>query len=191
MNLLLNSLNGNLNYIKALNTKKNILVSGLTDSAKAFFALATCASSNESGLIVTKSIQSAKKMAYDLEFFSSEHEVCFLPNVPINYYEVSTQSHEIENERIGIFRKIRDGKRVIVVTTVDAIVESVLEESLNIDSNTKIKVGTNTSIEELTELFLKLGYVRYDKVEGKGTFSIRGDIVDIFPVNMDMPCRKI
>ena len=43
--------------------------------------------------------------------------------------------------------------------------------------------------EELTELFLKLGYVRYDKVEGKGTFSIRGDIVDIFPVNMDMPCR--
>lgn len=189
MNLLLNSLNGNLNYIKALNTKKNILVSGLTDSAKAFFALATCVSSNESGLIVTKSIQSAKKMAYDLEFFSSEHEVCFLPNVPINYYEVSTQSHEIENERIGIFRKIKDGKRVIVVTTVDAIVESVLEESLNIDSNTKIKVGTNTSIEELTELFLKLGYVRYDKVEGKGTFSIRGDIVDIFPVNMEMPCR--
>lgn len=69
MNLLLNSLNGNLNYIKALNTKNNILVSGLTDSAKAFFALATCASSNESGLIVTKSIQSAKKNGVRLGVF--------------------------------------------------------------------------------------------------------------------------
>ena len=189
MNSIVNSLNGNKDYVKMLKDSNSYLITGLNDSAKALIALSACAVKNKSGIIILKSVQSAKKMVYDLEFFNDEYDICYLPSTPINYYNVSTESREEENQRINVYKKILENKKVIVVTTVDFVMQNVLSESLNITTNFKLKNSDKTDIETLVKTFTSLGYTRYDAVEGKGTFSVRGDIVDIFPVNMDNPCR--
>ena len=43
----------------------------------------------------------------------------------------------------------------------------------------KLKVGQEHNLEKLKETLVKLGYERYDVIEGKGQFSVRGGIVDI------------
>lgn len=43
----------------------------------------------------------------------------------------------------------------------------------------KLKVGQELNLEELKETLVKLGYERYELIEGKGQFSIRGGILDI------------
>ncbi len=37
----------------------------------------------------------------------------------------------------------------------------------------------------ITSSLSAMGYVRQDAVEGKGTFSVRGDILDVYPINTD------
>ena len=43
----------------------------------------------------------------------------------------------------------------------------------------KLKVGDTIQLDELKEKLVLLGYERYDLIEGKGQFSVRGGIIDI------------
>ena len=190
MDLLLESINGNVEYARKIKKEKNLLITGLTDSAKAYIALAICATKNDNScVIITKTVQSAKKLIYDLSFFYDEEKICFLPSYELNYYDMSSESHELENERISVLRKVLDGKKIVVVTTMENAVTNILKENIVVNSNIKISNTSTYSIDFLINKFIELGYKRYDKVEGKGTFSVRGEIVDIFPVNMESPCR--
>ncbi len=190
MNLLLESINGNIEYSKKIENERKLLITGLTDSAKAYIALAICATKNDkSCVIITKTVQSAKKLIYDLSFFYDEENICFLPSYELNYYDMSSESHEIENERINVLKKVLDRKKLIIVTTMENAITNILKENVVVNSNIKISNTSSYSIDFLINKFIELGYKRYDKVEGKGTFSVRGEIVDIFPINMDSPCR--
>ena len=57
------------------------------------------------------------------------------------------------------------------------------------ENNIKFVSGQEYNFNELAQKFANLGYVRCDMVSKKGEFSIRGDIVDIYPINADMPIR--
>ena len=189
MNAVLDSLNGNLDYIKILNNKNTSLITGLNDSAKAMFALAICVSKKSSGLILTKTLRNAQKIVGDLNFFNSNYKVCYLPSYDLNYYDISSESREDENERINIFKKVLDKENIIVVSTVENFMQNILKESININSFLKVSNSDNINLTDLIKSITKLGYEKCDSVCGKGTFSVRGEILDVFPVNMDLPVR--
>ncbi len=49
----------------------------------------------------------------------------------------------------------------------------------------------NDAIERdvVLEQLVTIGYERVDQVEQRGHFAVRGDILDIYPVNSDHPIR--
>ena len=49
--------------------------------------------------------------------------------------------------------------------------------------------GEETEFSSVAAKLTKMGYVRCFEVETKGTFALRGDILDIFPVNLENPVR--
>ncbi|MBO4940352.1 MAG: transcription-repair coupling factor [Clostridia bacterium] len=49
--------------------------------------------------------------------------------------------------------------------------------------------GEETDFSTLTARLIQMGYVRAYEVESKGVFALRGDILDIYPVNLDNPIR--
>lgn len=53
---------------------------------------------------------------------------------------------------------------------------------------TLIKDG-DASQTQVVSALVKMGYARVDSVESKGTFSLRGDILDVFSVNEENPVR--
>ena len=46
-------------------------------------------------------------------------------------------------------------------------------------------IERDTALEQL----VTIGYERVDQVEQRGHFAVRGDILDIYPVNSDNPIR--
>ena len=52
-----------------------------------------------------------------------------------------------------------------------------------------LKKGEDYDYSALSENLVKLGYVREYAADSKGSFAIRGDILDIFPVNSENPLR--
>lgn len=41
------------------------------------------------------------------------------------------------------------------------------------------KVGDKCNLEEIKQKLINLGYQRFDLIDGRGEFSVRGDIIDI------------
>ena len=66
-----------------------------------------------------------------------------------------------------------------LVTTVEAVMQKMISKESLYKNALKLKVGDSLNLDELKEKLVSLGFERYDLIEGKGQFSIRGGIVDI------------
>lgn len=57
------------------------------------------------------------------------------------------------------------------------------------NSSLRIKKGDEIVPEYLQKRLVDLGYTRLDAIEEAGQFAVRGDVIDIFPLNSDLPYR--
>ncbi len=56
-------------------------------------------------------------------------------------------------------------------------------------SSLSLKKGDNIDPEELQSSLARIGYTRVDSVEEGGQFAVRGDVIDVFPINSELPYR--
>ena len=79
-----------------------------------------------------------------------------------------------------------DGKKIIVSPFSTLL--NPLPTQKNLESST-IKLKDNLNLSEFADLLIRFGYECVDIVESVGEFSIRGEVIDIYGVNMDDPVR--
>ncbi len=179
-----------INNITKNNNKDNINItlSGVVDSQKAFLEYAIASQLKRSILIVCSNNMSATKMIQDLKFFS-DMEIIYFPAKQLIYYDIESQSKEIENQRMYAIKKIFERGNKIVVTTIDALLTPLNKNIKESKKSINLKKDDKINLDNITQDLLKLGYQRTELVEGKGQFCIRGGLVDIFQVESDKPYR--
>ena len=79
-----------------------------------------------------------------------------------------------------------DGKKIIISPFSTLL--NPLPTQKNLESST-IKLKDNLNLNEFADLLIRFGYECVDIVESVGEFSIRGEVIDIYGVNMDDPVR--
>ena len=106
---------------------------------------------------------------------------------PVFYDIVS--SHDIEYERISTLNSLLENELDCVVTTPDAALQYTIPMTKLLSNNITIKTGQEFAVDKLAKILDSSGYIRCSLVDGKGQFSIRGGIVDVFPPQFDSPIR--
>ena len=127
--------------------------------------------------IITYNEIQAKKIYENLQYFTDK--VVLFPKKEIVTYDYVAESKDIPYERIETLNKIVSKKNLIVVTTIEALMQKIPSKEIIYKNKLEFKVGESYNLEEIKQKLVKLGYSRYDLIEGKGQFSVRGDIVDI------------
>ncbi len=168
-------------YIQEIEEKNSpITVSGLSDVGKVQFEYSTKQSLNRPICIVTYNEIEARKIIKDLRYFTNEfEEVLYFPKREIASYDYIAESKDLPYERIDVLNKIQKGKAEIVVTTVEALMQKMIPKSSLYKNCLEFKVGKRYSLEDVKQNLILLGYERNDLIEGKGQFSVRGDIIDV------------
>ena len=168
-------------YIQEIEEKNSpITISGLSDVGKIQFAYSTKQSLNRPICIVTYNEIEARKIVKDLSYFTNEfEEVLYFPKREIASYDYIAESKDLPYERIEVLNKIQKKKAKIVVTTVEALMQKMITKSSLYKNCLEFKVGKRYSLEEVKQNLILLGYERNDLIEGKGQFSVRGDIIDV------------
>lgn len=94
-----------------------------------------------------------------------------------------------EHTRIAALTAVQQGDcRVIVASAESFLQPTISPESLR--SHTIVLHQNDTAdLIALSQQLIDCGYVRGAAVSGAGQFSIRGDILDVFPVQMQAPVR--
>ena len=175
-----------LNSIK--NKEKQLSITGLTDAAKAHVIYSLYNYSNVRPVVVCPNVTMAKKMIQDMKFYT-DTEIVFLPAREVIYYDVDVQSRETNNARVYALSKLVNNEDVILVTTTEALLQPMLPKTEYVGLHIKMKLGDTLNLNELISKLIKLGYTREELVAAKGQFSVRGGIVDIFPVESTVPYR--
>ena len=165
-------------YIKNIENKKSpIVISGLTDVGISHMISATKEFAKKPICIITYNEMQAKKLVEDLKYFTDK--VIFLPKKEIVTYDYIAESKDLPYERIEALNKIQENKINIVVTTIEAVMQKMISKKELYKNILKFKIGDQYNLEELKQKLVDLGYVRYDLIDGRGKFSVRGGIVDI------------
>ncbi|MBQ8043967.1 MAG: transcription-repair coupling factor [Clostridia bacterium] len=175
-----------LNSIK--NKEKDLSITGLTDASKAHVIYSLYNYSNVRPVVVCPNVTSAKKFIQDMKFYT-DREIVFMPAREVIYYDVDVQSRETNNARVYAISKLVSNEEIIFVTTTEALLQPMLTKSEYKGLNISLKLGDSINLNEVIEKLLKLGYSREELVAAKGQFSVRGGIIDIFPVEANMPYR--
>ena len=154
-----------------------IMLSGLTDAGKIHMAYSTRFYVEKPICIITYNELQAKRIIKDLDFFGET--VRMFPKRDIVSFDFLTESKDILYKRISVLNNIVQKKNKIIVTTIEAAMQKMIKKESLYKNVLSLKVGDTYDLEELKEKLVLLGYERYDLIEGKGQFSVRGGIVDI------------
>ena len=164
--------------LKKIESKQSpILVSGLVSVGEAQIAEAIHKFGKKSILILTYNEIQAKQLYEDLSYYNED--VVFFPKKEIVTYDYIAESKDLPYERIEALNKIVSKKKQIVITTIEAVIQKLPAKKSLYKNELKIKVGESYNLEEIKKKLVNLGYSRYDLIEGRGQFSVRGGIVDI------------
>ena len=154
-----------------------IMLSGLTDVGKIHFAYSTGFYSEKPICIITYNELQAKKIIKDFEIFG-ETARYFSKRDTVSFDYIA-ESKDLLYKRISVLNNIVKKQNKIVVTTIEAAMQKMIKKESLYKHVLSLKVGDVFDLELLKEKLVLLGYERYDLIEGKGQFSVRGGIVDI------------
>ena len=127
--------------------------------------------------IITYNEIVAERLVKNLSFFTDK--AVFLPKKEILTYDYVAESKNLPYERIDVFNKIYEGKNAIIVTSIETIAQKIISKKALYKDTLRFKVGDICNIEEVKQKLVNLGYERFELIDGRGEFSIRGGIIDI------------
>ncbi|QGG48706.1 transcription-repair coupling factor [Heliorestis convoluta] len=164
-------------------------VVGLSTSQKTLLMATMVRQSSRPLFVVTYSAYQAKKMIEDLQTFLPDEEILFFPATEVMPYEVLSSSHELATQRLRVLTRLARKEPVTVVTTVDALLKKLVPPRVMERSLLSFSCGQIMNIGNIVSELHDLGYERAPLVERRGQFSLRGGILDIYPMNQEVPAR--
>ncbi len=162
------------------NVKKGtnpIMLSGLTDVGKVHLAYSTKFYAEKPICIITYNEMQARKIIKDLSYFKDN--VKFFKKRDITSFDYLAESKDNLYDRIEILNSILNNEKPIIVTTIEAVMQKMVSKESLYKNTITIKKDSTIKLDEIKEKLVLLGYERYDLIEGKGQFSVRGGIIDI------------
>lgn len=157
--------------------KSPIAISGLTALSEAMIISKITENINKPTLIITYNEVQAKNLVNDFKFFTDK--IAFFPKKEIVTYDYVAESKNLPYERIEVLNKIHDNKNIIIVASIEAVNQKIISKENLYKNAMTLKVGDICKIEDLKSKLVKLGYERFDLIDGRGEFSVRGGIIDI------------
>jgi transcription-repair coupling factor (superfamily II helicase) len=168
---------------------KNIDISGLAGAARSFLAALLFERRGKSLLVVCPEEKDAKAFASDLSLFMGGDKVLHYPSLDFFAIDMFALEKEESLERLAVLTSLQIGTEAVIVASAAALMQKVMPFSEFNQYLQIISTGDTVNREQFCGQLLAGGYTRVSLVEERGEFSVRGNILDIFPPTEKCPLR--
>ena len=134
-------------------------------------------------LYITADGVSARKAAAAISAISGEEAVLVTAKDDVLLYKQAV-SRDALFARLTAAEKIYGGARMVVCD-----IEAAMQLFPSRMQAVQLVSGEDYDYSSLPAKLVSMGYTREYEVEAKGSFAVRGDILDIFPINCENPVR--
>ena len=164
-------------------------VYGLGGSAKSAYAAHVLAKTDKNAVIVVPTTEQVNGWLTDLQYFSPHLRVYTYPLVQHTVFTTTTKSLELAAKQMEALTALCGSRQAVVVATAEEAAQFVTAPQKIDDAVLSFKVGEDYEREAILSGLVSGGYERSDLVDRRGLFSVRGDIIDIYPLNEKEPIR--
>ncbi|MEH7354751.1 transcription-repair coupling factor [Neobacillus drentensis] len=168
---------------------KEQLVAGLSGSSRTVLTASIYEQMQRPIMLVTHNLLQAQKLYDDIVNLLSEKEVFLFPANELIAAELSIASPELKAQRIEALNHWSKSKQGILIVPIAGLKKLIPPKSLWKQYQLPLTVGEDINIDKLLITFVKMGYVRAEMVTTPGEFSVRGGIIDIYPLTEADPLR--
>ena len=139
-------------------------------------------------LIVVSTFNRAKRLATDLSFFSARN-IYVLPQEEETFVQYEAKSNDDLLARMKVLRAVANEDDCVVIAPVTGAIRKLPPKEIFEENVLELKLGQDVDIDDIRQRLSVMGYERVHMIEGRGEYSIRGGIIDIFTPDSDDPYR--
>ena len=141
----------------------------------------------EQVLIVTYDDTRADQLYQDYRFY--DRNVFIYPAKDVLFYYADVHGNLAARKRLEIIKRIQDKERTVIILTVEGLMDRIPRPDAVRNSSINFSVGEEIRIPTVQRQLTEMGYDQVALVEIAGQFSVRGGIIDIFPLTEECPVR--
>ncbi|MBD7966203.1 transcription-repair coupling factor [Fictibacillus norfolkensis] len=168
---------------------KEQLVAGLSGSARTMLISSLHENTGKPQLVVTHNLFQAQKLYEDLTSLLSEDEVYLYPVNDLISSEMAISSPELKSQRIEALNQLSRSFKGVIITPVAGLRRYLPPVEVWEKAGLSFQVGEDIDSDEVLKKLVAMGYERSSMVQTPGEFSVRGGIIDIYPLTEKNPVR--
>ena len=185
------------------NNEKDQVLLGVTGSGKTFTMAHVINSLNRPALVMAPNKTLAAQLYGEMKDFFPENAVeyfvsyydyyqpeAYVPRSDTYIEKESSINDQIDRMRHSATRALLERKDVIIVASVSCIYGIGSVETYS-KMTVTLKEGQEFPRQKLLRQFTELQYTRNDMSFVRGTFRVRGDIIEIFPAHLETVAWRI
>lgn len=177
------------NFIKAVPQAKNSMLTGVNFGAFNLIIRELLHRLQQPILIVASDENRAQQIYSSLVELFEENMVHFFPVEPLLETQAAVSSLDELSQRLDAMSFLLTKQKGIVISTPQAL-QYPLPAAIKFKANSlTLKVNQVCNLSKICDFLVRCGYKRDDLVENPGEFALRGDILDIYPINIAYPYR--
>ena len=138
-------------------------------------------------LVITHNEVRAKELVEDLKLY--DHDVMYYPAKDFIFYSADVHGQAIVKERLKVIKRLLEKEPLTVVTTLDGGMDYCLPFERYQENRIHVAEEEILDLEEFKKNLVAIGYENTGQVQKEGEFSVRGGIIDVFPLTEEGPYR--
>jgi len=170
--------------------ERRIAIPSLKGSSPALLVAELVRAGLENPLVIASTQEAAEEFCRELTFFSGgDLHAALFPAWDVVPFSAASPHPDVTGARLDTLFRLQNGLSRITVMPVAAALQRVLPWKTLNDASCYLLPGEEFDRDELLARLVRMGYANVPLVEDRGTFAVRGGILDIFPPNLPTPVR--
>ncbi len=165
------------------------LLTGMSGSARSLFMAGVHEYTGRNTVVITHNQLQAQKLFEDLSSLLPSEQVHLFPVNETIAAELSVASPELRAQRLNVMNYFANGGKGTLVVPLAGIKKLLPTKQEWLAAQTTLSIGSEVNMADLTKTLVSNGYSRNQMVSAPGEFSVRGGIIDIYPLTEDNPFR--
>ena len=139
-------------------------------------------------LVLTYNEIRARELYEDAQAFLAASPSLY-PARDLLFWGADVSGSLLARQRMQILKQLLETGSAFVVTTADALLDRLSSPSFLKKNVVRLETGAEHDLAELSRKLVEIGFVRADVVEMPGEFTVRGGILDLYPLTEENPVR--
>jgi transcription-repair coupling factor (superfamily II helicase) len=139
--------------------------------------------------IITANALAAQRLQEEIPFFAPELRTYLLPDWETLPYDVFSPHHDLVSERLATLYQVMNGACDVLIAPLTTALYRMLPRTFLAAHTFFLKQGEKLDPAKLRSQLTLAGYTHVTQVFSPGEYSVRGGLIDLYPMGSPLPYR--